>query len=73
MNLEISRILSTAGCNGGDYWAREDGDIHAPAGYSTIDVLGTLGSLGAKAADHKILREAVEFRLFVLQRGRISL
>jgi hypothetical protein len=63
MEAEIGRILSTANCNGGSYWARSDGDIHAPAGFSTIDVLGTLGSLGVKAGDHRTLDEAIGFVL----------
>ena len=63
MKDEIERILATAARNGGDYWSREDGNIHAPGGFSTIDVLGTLGTLGAKAEDYPFIREAIEFVL----------
>jgi hypothetical protein len=60
-NNEIKRILSTAACNRAYYWAREDGDIHAPAGFSTLDVLSALGSIGAKAVDFPIIRKAIDF------------
>jgi hypothetical protein len=63
MQNEIERIFATTAHNGGDYWSRKDGNIHAPAGYSTIDVLGTLGSLEAKAEDYPLIREAIEFVL----------
>ena len=36
---EIEDILSASEINGGRYWSRSDGDIHAPSGFSTIDVL----------------------------------
>jgi hypothetical protein len=61
MSNEIKRILSTTACNGADCWAREDGDIHAPAGFSTIDVLSVLGSIGAKAADFPVIRKTIDF------------
>lgn len=71
MSDEIKRILSTTACNGADYWAREDGDIHAPAGFSTIDVLGVLGSIGAKAADFPIIRKTIDFVLtYYLDEGQ---
>lgn len=63
MKTEIERVLATTTRNGGRYWSRGDGNIHAPAGFSTIEVLATLGSLGAKAADHPIVRAAIEFVL----------
>jgi hypothetical protein len=58
---EIKKIIVSSGINGARCWAREDGDIHAPAGYSTIDVLSTLGDLGVKYGDYEEVREAVDF------------
>jgi hypothetical protein len=58
---EIKTIIASSGINGGRYWARKDGDIHAPAGSSTIDVLSTLGDLGVKYGDYGEIREAVDF------------
>ncbi len=43
INDEVASILSTSEINEGKYWSRKDGDIHAPHGFSTIDVLNTLG------------------------------
>lgn len=63
MNLqqEIQEILKTSEINGGKYWSRKDGDIHAPHGYSTIDVLMTLGEMGHKYKDSKITTGAINF------------
>ena len=61
MDSEISRILSTSRINGPKYWARADGDIHAPAGFSTIDVLNTLGNLDVRYDDYPIVREAIDY------------
>lgn len=63
MNLqqEIQEILKTSEKNGGKYWSRKDGDIHAPHGYSTIDVLMTLGEMGHKYKESKITIEAIKF------------
>lgn len=58
---EIQTILNDHEINGGPFWSRKDGDIHAPHGYSTIDVLGVLGELGANTVDYTILSDAVEF------------
>jgi len=35
----IEKILQRQNDNGGQFWSREDGDIHAPFGFSTIDTL----------------------------------
>lgn len=61
MNLqeEIINILSTSNTNGGNYWARKDGDIHAPHGYSTIDVLMTLGDIGFDYRNSCIVSETI--------------
>lgn len=61
MNNEIKNIISSSDINGGPYWSRADGDIHAPSGFSTIDVLNTLGELGVKAADSPVILKAIEF------------
>ena len=71
MNLqdEIRDICARQSINGGDYWARKDGDIHAPAGFSTIDVLNTLGDIGARASEHAVIQEATGF-VFELYDGK---
>jgi hypothetical protein len=63
MNLqqEIRDILQTSEVNGGKHWSRKDGDIHAPHGYSTIDVLMTLGEIGHHYKDSQITSDAVNF------------
>jgi hypothetical protein len=60
MDADIKDILSTSGINGGKFWSRTDGDIHSPAGFSTIDVLNTLGEIGLKVDDAKVVRDAVD-------------
>jgi hypothetical protein len=35
----IERIIQRQTDNGGQFWSRADGDIHAPFGFSTIDTL----------------------------------
>jgi hypothetical protein len=58
---DVRSILARSGENGGPYWSREDGNIHAPAGFSTIDVLNVLGELGATTGSHAEVAKAVEF------------
>lgn len=58
---EIKAILSHVSVNQGEFWSRSDGDIHAPAGFSTIDVLNTLGEIGALAKDFPVIQKAVDF------------
>lgn len=58
---EIKLILEGHNENGGKFWSREDGDIHAPNGRSTIDTLNVLGEVGATAIEYPLLEEAVEF------------
>lgn len=58
---DIERLLSMEGANGGPCWSRADGDIHAPAGFSTIDALLVLGELGAMPGDYPAVARAVEF------------
>lgn len=52
--------------NGGPFWSREDGNIHAPAGFCTIDILATIGDMGVTPDADTHLTEAVEF-LFTYQ------
>ncbi|MBN2051731.1 MAG: hypothetical protein JW760_14870 [Spirochaetales bacterium] len=61
MDPEIESILASSGRNGGQFWARTDGNIHAPAGFSTLDVLNTLGDLGVKYTDSDVIIEAIDF------------
>ena len=56
----IGSLLDRRGVNGGPFWSRDDGDIHAPSGFSTIDVLTVLGDLGARVDDAAI-EAAAEF------------
>jgi hypothetical protein len=60
-NSEIKEILSLCQINGGAYWSRNDGNIHAPSGFSTIDVLYTLGDIGVKINDFETVRNAIDF------------
>ena len=58
---EIEAILEKKDQNGGQFWSREDGDIHAPHGISTMDTLEVLGELGATPRDYPSLLEAITF------------
>ena len=60
-SAEIKSILKQKDQSGGLFWSREDGDIHAPHGASTIDTIEVLGELGANIKEFPILSEAVEF------------
>ncbi len=60
-STEIKSILNQKNKNGGPFWSREDGDIHAPHGNSTIDTLGVLGALGATTKGYPILSEIMDF------------
>lgn len=66
LNDEITSILSTSTINGGKYWARKDGDIHAPHGFSTIDVLNILGEIGLKYNNTKLIQNTINFTLSYL-------
>lgn len=59
----LLEILRRQEDNGGLFWSRYDGDIHAPSGYSTIDTLFVLGELGITLRDDKQIAEAIEFLL----------
>jgi len=57
----IDEILKRQNDNGGKFWSREDGDIHAPFGFSTIDTLSVLGEIGYSINDNKQISDAVDF------------
>ena len=63
MDSALAAILGRQGDNGGPFWSRHDGDIHAPAGFSTIDVLGVLGDLGGRVDDESEIAAAAQFVL----------
>jgi len=58
---DVQSIFERKNQNGGEFWSRIDGDIHAPHGYSTIDTLTVLGELGVTAKDNNIISKAIEF------------
>lgn len=57
---EIRAILDREQENGGPFWSREDGNIHAPAGLSTLLVLNVLGELGATATSDPSISGAAD-------------
>jgi hypothetical protein len=57
---EIQSIVDRERTNGGRFWSREDGNIHAPAGFSTLLVLNVLGELGATGRGHRVISGAVD-------------
>ncbi|MBN1700159.1 MAG: hypothetical protein JW881_21790 [Spirochaetales bacterium] len=61
MKEEIEKIINSSTVNGNKFWARTDGDIHAPAGYSTIDILNTLGDLGIKYDQYPVIADTIDF------------
>lgn len=58
---EIKSIIDREGENGGPFWSRADGDIHAPHGNSTMDTIYVLGELGATIENYPFLSKAFEF------------
>jgi hypothetical protein len=57
---EIRSILDRERENGGRFWSRDDGNIHAPAGLSTLLVLNVLGDLGATSATDPAIAGAID-------------
>lgn len=57
----IEKILQRQNDNGGKFWSRADGNIHAPFGFSTIDTLSVLGEIGCSLNDNLEIVEAVNF------------
>lgn len=57
----IEKILQRQQDNGGLFWSRADGNIHAPLGLSTIDTLFVLGEIGYSMSDHSQIADAVDF------------
>jgi hypothetical protein len=57
----IEKILQRQNDNGGQFWSRADGDIHAPFGFSTIDTLSVLGEIGYSIYDNSQIASAIDF------------
>lgn len=57
----IEKILQRQNDNGGKFWSREDGNIHAPFGFSTIDTMYVLGEIGYSLNDNSNIADAIEF------------
>jgi hypothetical protein len=57
----IQAIFDRQNGNGGQFWSREDGNIHAPNGSSTIDTLFVFGELGLSVKDNPVISNAVNF------------
>lgn len=57
----IEEIINRQTDNGGLFWSRIDGDIHAPFGFSTIDTLSVLGEIGYSLNNNSTIIEAVDF------------
>jgi hypothetical protein len=57
---EIRSILERERVNGGPCWSRADGNIHAPAGFSTLLVLNVLGELGATSTSDRLIADGCE-------------
>lgn len=62
-NVAIETLLDRQAVNGGPFWSRQDGDIHAPAGFSTIDVVNAAGEFGGRADEVPALEQAAKFLL----------
>jgi len=62
----IETIIKQHLKNGGPYWSREDGDIHAPHGSSTIDTIHVLGELGATVNEYPFFRYNIFYYVYVL-------
>jgi hypothetical protein len=58
---DVRTILEKQYDNGANFWAREDGDIHAPFGFSTIDTFFVLGEIGHSINDNSSIADAIEF------------
>jgi hypothetical protein len=59
--IAIQAIFNRQNDNGGPYWSRADGDIHAPSGSSTIDTLSVLGEIGLSFNNNDVIAKAVDF------------
>ncbi|WP_154676269.1 prenyltransferase [Amycolatopsis benzoatilytica] len=57
---EIRSIIDQEHVNGGPFWSRADGNLHAPAGFSMLLVLNVLGELGGTAESDPVLAGAVD-------------
>ncbi|PKP03461.1 MAG: prenyltransferase [Bacteroidetes bacterium HGW-Bacteroidetes-6] len=57
----IKKVLQRQNDNGGKFWSRSDGDIHAPFGFSTIDTLSVLGEIGCSINNNSQIIDAIDF------------
>lgn len=57
----IEKIIQRQNDYGGQFWSREDGNIHAPFGFSTIDTLYVLGEIGYLPSDNPQIAKAIDF------------
>jgi hypothetical protein len=57
---EIRAILDLERVNGGPAWSRSDGNVHAPAGMSTLLVLNVLGELGATVSTSGAIARGID-------------
>ena len=57
----IDKIIQRQNDYGGQFWSREDGNIHAPFGFSTIDTLYVLGEIGYLPSDNPQIVKAIDF------------
>ena len=62
----IEKIIQRQHDNGGQFWSRKDGDIHAPFGSSTIDTLFVLGEIEYSINDNPQIADAIDF-IFLYQ------
>lgn len=60
MNQIINAIYDKINTNGADFWCRNDGNIYAPSGFSTIDVINVLIDYGITKENAKI-RDAIQY------------
>ncbi len=58
---EIDALIARQHENGGPFWSRADGNILAPAGFCTIEVLHAIGQLGGTARSNTDLGDAIAF------------
>jgi hypothetical protein len=59
MDSLAKKIMEMKNANGGTVWDRKDGNIYAPIGFSTIDVLSVLGDIGIKYSENSTIKDAV--------------
>ena len=60
MDSLAEKLIGLKNINGGTVWDRQDGNIYAPTGFSTIDFLSILGDIGLNYNDSSTVKDAVE-------------